>query len=450
MATTSLWKIKGRLKDLMEYVENPAKTQKAELQDFFNAMEYARNPEKTEREYYVTAINCLKEIALQQMILTKEQFGKKDGIIAWHGYQSFKPGEVTAEECHAIGIETAKAMWGEDYQVIVTTHLDKDHLHNHFLLNSVSFRTGKKYNYTNAERRRMVAVSDQLCREHGLSVIEKPKKAPGRTVWEDEKAGKPTRYNVYRADLMNAMNGSRTLALMQRYLEELGYDVDFTGEKWKIKLNCYRYFTHLETLNPEWTPEYIRSHLGRDTRYGNIPAVVTLSPYVSEELQGVWQRGQRTENIYHLFLWWQYQLGVKPEWKHYEPTSPYMREELRQLDSLFEQVKYLCNNKIETREQLWDHLRETEKALEEELQNRDKLRNKLRRAKPEEKEEYCRLRDQATKHIQALRKTKKIILAIEERSARIDNTMEQIMDNADRAKEQARLRRQLKERKYYR
>ena len=450
MATTSLWKIKGRLKDLMEYVENPAKTQKAELQDFFNAMEYARNPEKTEQGYYVTAINCLKEIALQQMILTKEQFGKKDGIIAWHGYQSFKPGEVTAEECHAIGIETAKAMWGENYQIIVTTHLDKDHLHNHFLLNSVSFRTGQKYNYTNAERRRMVAVSDQLCREHGLSIIEKLKKAPGRTVWEDEKAGKPTRYNVYRADFINAMNGSRTLALVQRYLEELGYDVDFTGEKWKIKLNCYRYFTHLETLDPQWTPEYVKSHLGRDTLYGNIPAVVTQSPYVPEELQGVWQRGQRTENIYHLFLWWQYQLGAKPEWKHYEPTSPYMREELRQLDSLFEQVKYLCNNKIETREQLWDHLRETEKALGEELQNRDKLRNKLRRAKPEEKEEYCRLRDQATKHIQALRKTKKIILAIEERSARIDNTMEQIMDNADRAKEQARLRRQLKERKYYR
>ena len=450
MATTSLWKIKGRLKDLMEYVENPAKTQKAELQDFFNAMEYARNPEKTEQGYYVTAINCLKEIALQQMILTKEQFGKKDGIIAWHGYQSFKPGEVTAEECHAIGLETAKAMWGEDYQIIVTTHLDKDHLHNHFLLNSVSFRTGKKYNYTKAERRRMVAVSDQLCREHGLSVIEKPKKSPGRTGWEGEKAGKPTRYNVYRADRMNAMNGSRTLAFMQRYLEELGYDVDFTGEKWKIKLNCYRYFTHLETLNPQWTQEYIRSHLGRDTRYGNIPAVVTQSPYVPEELQGVWQRGQRTENIYHLFLWWQYQLGVKPEWKDYEPTSPYMREELRQLDSLFEQVKYLCNNKIETREQLWDHLHDTEKALEEELQNRDKLRNKLRRAKPEEKEEYSRLRDQSTKRIRELRKTKKIILAIEERSARIDNTMEQIMDNADRAKEQARLRRQLTERKYYR
>ncbi len=450
MATTSLWKIKGRLKDLMEYVENPTKTQKAELQDFFNAMEYARNPEKTEQGYYVTAINCLKEIALQQMILTKEQFGKKDGIIAWHGYQSFKPGEVTAEECHAIGIEAAKAMWGEDYQIIVTTHLDKDHLHNHFLLNSVSFRTGKKYNYTKAERRRMVTVSDQLCREHGLSIIEKPKKSPSRTVWEDEKAGKPTRYNVYRADFINAMNGSRTLALVQRYLEELGYDVNFTGEKWKIKLNCYRYFTHLETLNPEWTPEYIRSHLGRDTRYGNIPAVVTLSPYVPEELQGVWQRGKRTENIYHLFLWWQYQLGVKPEWKHYEPTSPYMREELRKLDSLFEQVKYLCNNKIETREQLWDHLHDTEKAMEKELQNRDKLRNKLRRAKPEEVEEYSRLRDQSTKRIKELRKTKKIILAIEERSARIDNTMEQIMDNADRAKEQARLRRQLKERKYER
>ena len=72
MATTSLWKIKGRLKDLMDYVENPAKTRKAELQDFFNVMDYARNPDKTHEGEYVTAINCLKEIALQQMILTKQ------------------------------------------------------------------------------------------------------------------------------------------------------------------------------------------------------------------------------------------------------------------------------------------------------------------------------------------------------------------------------------------
>ena len=83
MATTSLWHIKGRLKDLIAYVENPAKTNDTSLQDFFNVFSYAQNPNKTAQGEYVTAINCVKEIALEQMILTKKQFGKDDGYIAW-------------------------------------------------------------------------------------------------------------------------------------------------------------------------------------------------------------------------------------------------------------------------------------------------------------------------------------------------------------------------------
>ena len=69
---------------------------------------------------------------MQQMILTKKQYGKENEYIAWHGYQSFMPDEVTAKEAHEIGLQTAREMWGDRYQIIVTTHLDKDHLHNHF------------------------------------------------------------------------------------------------------------------------------------------------------------------------------------------------------------------------------------------------------------------------------------------------------------------------------
>ena len=114
MATTKLWHIKGRLKDLIEYVENPAKTASPHLQDFFNVFAYAQNPEKTAQGDFITAINCVKEIALEQMILTKKQFGKDDGYIAWHGYQSFKPGEVTPELCHKIGVQTARELWGDE------------------------------------------------------------------------------------------------------------------------------------------------------------------------------------------------------------------------------------------------------------------------------------------------------------------------------------------------
>lgn len=211
MATTSLWHIKGRLKDLIAYVENPEKTvaKDKDLQDFYNVFSYVSRPEATENGEYVSAINCLKEIALQQMILTKKQYGKDDGYIAWHGYQSFKPGKVTPEQAHEIGLQLAKEMWGDRFRIIVTTHLDKDHLHNHFCFNSVSFLDGKKYNYSKTEQRKLREVSDRICAEYGLSIIKNPRKSPSRPVWLDEKSGKPTRYNVYREDVKEAINFSR-------------------------------------------------------------------------------------------------------------------------------------------------------------------------------------------------------------------------------------------------
>ena len=146
MATTSLWHIEGRLKDLIDYVENPEKTaaKAPELQDLYNVFTYVQRPEATQEGEYVTAINCLKETALRQMILTKKRYGKTDGYIAWHGYQSFKPEEVTPQLAHEIGVKLAKEMWGDRFEIIVTTHLDKEHLHCHFCFNSVSFRDGGK------------------------------------------------------------------------------------------------------------------------------------------------------------------------------------------------------------------------------------------------------------------------------------------------------------------
>ena len=217
MATTSLWHIEGRLKDLIDYVENPEKTasKTPELQDLYNVFSYVQRPEATQESEYVTAINCLKETALRQMILTKKRYGKTDGYIAWHGYQSFKPEEVTPQLAHEIGVKLAKEMWGDRFEIIVTTHLDKEHLHCHFCFNSVSFRDGGKYNYSKTEQQRLRETSDRLCREYGLSVIEKPHKAPSRPVWLDEKSGKPTRYNVYRADVREAMDFSRTPHYME-------------------------------------------------------------------------------------------------------------------------------------------------------------------------------------------------------------------------------------------
>ena len=440
MATTKLWHIKGRLRDLIEYVENPAKTVDPSMQDFFNVFSYAQNPNKTDGGEYVTAINCVKEIALEQMILTKKQFCKDDGYIAWHGYQSFKPGEVTPEECHAIGVQTAREMWGDSFQIIVTTHLDREHLHNHFCFNSVGFRDGRKYNYSKAERRRFMEVSDRICLEHGLSVIRNPKKSPTRPVWLDEKAGKPTRYNIYREDFISAAEGSRTVEQMARYLTRLGYEVDFSGPKWKMKLPQYKYFTHIETLNPKWTPEFVRERMGSRTRYGLVRPIVSASPYLPEELRGTLQPGVKTTHIYRLYIWWQYQLGVLPKGTSYKPTSPFMKEELRKLDQYTREIQYMGTNHIETLDDLHADLAETEAELERLRTIRTKLQNQIRRADPERKEELRQEKAEITAQITELRKRRKMAINIEERSTHIDTMMTHLYENEMEAKTKTQTR----------
>lgn len=437
MATTSLWHIKGRLKDLIDYVENPDKTvsHSKDLQDFYNVFSYVQRPEATENGEYVTAINCLKEIALQQMILTKKQYGKEDRYIAWHGYQSFKPDEVSPEECHQIGIQTAKEMWGDRFQIIVTTHLDKDHLHNHFCFNSVSFIDGGKYNYSNAERKRLVDISDRICREHNLSVIEKPHKAPSRPIWLDEKSGKPTRYNVYREDVREAINFSRTPYYMEDYLKRKGYITDFTGKHWKIRLPQYEHFTRLDTLDERWTPEEIQRSMGRYASFGNRRAYISYPPKMPQEYRDWFKPFHRTSQIYRLYLYYCYHLGILPKGTDYHPTSPYLKEDLRKLDEFSEQVRYMGKYDIKTLDDLYADRKEMQGEMERLTQYRTKLKNKIRRAAPAEKETLQQEKAGVTAQITALRKRLKLNEGIEKRSLKIQDTMDQVYANEDRAKE---------------
>lgn len=150
------------------------------------------------KAYLVTGINCSADSASEQMSAVKEHFGKPSGNVAYHAYQSFKPGEISPEDCHQIGLELAKKLWGDRYQVLVATHLDKEHLHNHFIINSVSFIDGKKFNDNRSAYRMLRETSDDLCRQYGLSVIEKPRGKTPRQIYFVEKRGEPTKYNLMR------------------------------------------------------------------------------------------------------------------------------------------------------------------------------------------------------------------------------------------------------------
>ena len=165
MATTSIWAVKGWLGKGVVYVENPDKTENPacfekqgmtaeQAQGLSDVIDYAAQTDKTQlsderaeiMRHFITGVGCRAETARDEMMAVKTHFGKTDGVVAYHGYQSFAPGEATPEMAHEIGVKLAERLWGGKYQVLVTTHLDKaHHLHNHFVLNNVSMVDGKKY-----------------------------------------------------------------------------------------------------------------------------------------------------------------------------------------------------------------------------------------------------------------------------------------------------------------
>lgn len=173
MATTKIWPVKGRIDHLVNYVVNP---------------------NKTEQQLYATGINCTPASAIAEMNAAKQLYGKAGGIVAFHGYQSFSPGEVAPEAAHEIGARLARELWGDRFQIVVTTHLDKGHIHNHIAINSVSFADGKRFHCDAKLYRAMRQRSDELCAEYGLSVIADPKhgKAKHYGEWNAEREGRPT------------------------------------------------------------------------------------------------------------------------------------------------------------------------------------------------------------------------------------------------------------------
>ena len=172
MAVTSIWPIKGRVDKVINYARNPEKTREetrkglSTLHEIEGVIEYAADEMKTETRAYVTCLNLTsEELAAKEFMETKRLKHNEGGRACYHGYQSFKADEVDADTAHNIGVALAKELWGDRFQVVVATHCNTGHYHNHFVINSVSDVDGKKFYNSPEDYRRMREVSDRLCRE---------------------------------------------------------------------------------------------------------------------------------------------------------------------------------------------------------------------------------------------------------------------------------------------
>ena len=279
MAPTGFWPVKGRLKEVIDYANNPDKTTAKEYldEDLYAAIRYVENDDKTDQTMYVSGINCSKHNAYNEMVAIKRRFGERGKNIAYHGFQSFAPGEVTPEEAHSIGKETARRMWGDKYQVVVTTHLNTDKIHNHFVLNSVSFKTGKKFRNGIGDRLELRKISDAICAERNKSVIQGNKFYSNKKAYWVEKSGKLTHRDMLRKDVDEALSQCGSFKEIEYYLKTLGYrfERDFYYDHPSVYAEGWKRAVRISSLGEQYSKERIRERCRENQRNPELYTFVT-------------------------------------------------------------------------------------------------------------------------------------------------------------------------------
>ena len=394
MAVSKLWPVTVRLATVLDYASNPEKTTKskskysdADYQALRDVVAYAKDGEKTERELFCEGIHCNPQTAREQFITVKEQFDKPDGIQAYHGYLSFEETDITPELAQQVGMAFAERMWGDRFQVLVTTHLNTEHLHCHFVVNSVSFVDGKRMANNEKHWRYFRHIADELCRQYQLDVIENPQRGTGKNYYARKlhEAGMPNYVDTARAVIDDAIAKSRSYADFKYVLRQMGaYFDDTENHKYTVlRVKGYRKNIRLARLGDEYSLDRIKERI-----YDNRNSA-RLEPFQ----KGYYHRPRqyvlltrehkirKVGGLYGLYLHYCYKLGYLPRYKKQDPARLHylLREDLMKLDEITAQVRLLGRENISTAEQLFSYQHSVEEQINALTADRTHLRNEIRK-----------------------------------------------------------------------
>ena len=362
MAITKIWKFKSRLDQLVEY---------------------AINGEKTEQKLYVSGINCIPDTAFYEMKNVKKQFFKTEGIECFHGIQSFVKDEVTPEQAHEIGVKLANELWGEKFQVIVSTHLNTDNIHNHFVINSVSFIDGKRFYNTKRDYALMRKTSDRLCKEYGVTVLK-----------QEEKYNKYSTSNLYK-ELMRdsidyAIASSKDYDEFIQILKDLDYIITDRNNALSIRREPYKRNTRIERqFGKNYSKENIYKRILETQAsfpYSPDPYLLinrTYKYYNNVKEKHYPQKG----SILYLMFHYKKLFGIKTEndlKSNITRITPELIKELKKMDEYSNQAKLLVTNNINTEEELLNFEKSIYEKINPLKSKRENLWKKHKKAKTDD------------------------------------------------------------------
>ena len=243
------------------------------------AIDYICNGDKTDDEIYVTTYLCSRENAHKEFELTKKQFNSRTKTLAHHLIQSFVPEEVSFEDAHQVGIELCEKILEGKYEYVLATHIDKDHIHNHIIFNSIDVEEGKIYHSYYGSYINIRNQNDKLCREHNLFVIDqetekeineiKRRKFVNWYDWNEDKKGSSYKsrlqFDIDRT-IKQSINWQDFLSKMGSY----GYEIKH-GKHIAFRSKNQQRFTRAKTIGANYTEERMKERiLNKDKELGNI------------------------------------------------------------------------------------------------------------------------------------------------------------------------------------
>ena len=353
------------------------------------AIQYVLNGDKTDHQILTAHQNCDPGREYRQMMDTKRDVGKLDGRQCYHIIQSFKPGEVTPE----LALEIAKEFAAEylaDYEVVIGTHVDKGHIHSHLVFNSVNAQTGEKYHVTTQEYYHQIrAISDRLCREHGLSVIMEgqPSQAVSYIEWLRQSRGQPTFRSMLEEDLRTAIEDANDLGHFFMLIEHMGWEISH-GNRLGFRLRGQERFMYPGRKNPLFTEDGIcTAILGNleEIEAGRRPEIVRRPRYQP------YKKHPKYTGFMALYVHYLYVLG-KVEKRQYPPRmTAQMKKDVMRSERYREQFVFLRENGLSTQADAAAF----QARMEETLASLTKQRTILNVKKKKRRKLYAALTDKA-------------------------------------------------------
>lgn len=381
MAITKIWAVKDDLNRVLNYIKNENKTKEEMSDGLKEVLTYTTQGYKTNEKEYITGINCDPKTALTQMMNTKLSYNKMDGRLAFHAVQSFKPGELTPDECHKLGIQLAKQMWGNRFEVVVSTHLDKKHLHNHFVVNSVSWVDGKKYDNKKADIDHFREINDAICKEHGLNVIDKPSgKAMNYGEWNAEKNDGIYFRKIIRYDVDSVLSYARDPNQFVEGLEAMGYEVDLSKTHWTLKHPQAKRPMRFYKLSKDG--RYDKEHILNQLNTSLLNPMCPVSDFIVSKEYIPEPNKPKAKGIKAMYIKYCFMLGIyrKPGSKQ-TYISPDIRKDLIYLEKITEQNTFLGKHNIETMDDVLVFQNTMNELVDTWMNQRRSIYNKIKRCR---------------------------------------------------------------------